>query len=246
MSKLPNAPLVEVIFELRWKVTDKEELTKCQYLHGDLYASLKDHYKFREALIAPEVPIELYLNAPAHRFRVAQNDYPLVQVGPGLITLNTVDSKYIWEDYEEQIKNVIKIFLEVYQFNSQQEISLSLQYFDFFKFNFESNNVFDFISNNLNITVKQNFFDNSNNPNNINLGFHYNTDLGSLSISVIRGIDIAKSDGIIMQTNIKSKLIKPDLNLVNDWLGKSHEFCSTLFKDMTKGTLYESFCSTKK
>ncbi|MBV6460184.1 MAG: hypothetical protein HJHJAOHD_00286 [Flavobacteriales bacterium] len=101
MSKLPNAPLVEVIFELRWKVTDKEELTKCQYLHGDLYASIKDIYNFREALVAPEVPMELYLNIPAHRFRVAQNNYPLVQVGPGLLTLNTIDSKYNWEEFEE-------------------------------------------------------------------------------------------------------------------------------------------------
>ncbi len=42
MSKLPNAPLVEVIFELRWKVDKNDELVKCQYLHGDLFAKVKE------------------------------------------------------------------------------------------------------------------------------------------------------------------------------------------------------------
>jgi len=46
MSKLPNAPLIEVIFEPRWKVTDKEKLSKCQYLHGDLLSSIKDVYTY--------------------------------------------------------------------------------------------------------------------------------------------------------------------------------------------------------
>ncbi|MBV6460185.1 MAG: hypothetical protein HJHJAOHD_00287 [Flavobacteriales bacterium] len=136
--------------------------------------------------------------------------------------------------------------MEVYQFKSNQEISLILQYFDFFEFNFESSNVFEFLSDNLNFSVKQNFYKSKSNPNNLNLGFHYNTELGSLSISVIRGKNIAKSDGIITQTNITSKPINPDLNLITDWLRKSHEFCSQLFKDMTRGKLYDSFNSIKK
>lgn len=42
MSKLPNAPLIEVVIELRWQITQKNELTGIQYLYGDLYNELKD------------------------------------------------------------------------------------------------------------------------------------------------------------------------------------------------------------
>jgi uncharacterized protein (TIGR04255 family) len=241
MSKLPNAPLVEVIFELRWKVTDKNELAKCQYLHGDLFALIKDDFKYREALIAPEVPMELYLNVPAHRFRVAQNDYPLVQVGPGLLTLNTIDSKYVWEDFEKQIIKAIHNFFKIYEFDSKQEVSLTLQYFDFFHFNFDTHDIYKFLAKNLNITVEQSFFNNSSNPNNLNLGFHYNTDLGSLSIGIARGKNNMGNDGIIMQTSILSKSIIPDVESIQDWLGKAQDFCSNLFKKMTKGELYNSF-----
>ena len=245
MSKLPNAPLIEVIFELRWNVSDKQELGKCQYLHGDLFALIKSDFNYREALIAPEVPMELYQNVPAHRFRFAQNEYPLVQVGPGLLTLNTTDSKYIWNDFKSQIDNVISKFLEVYQFDEKQKISLILQYFDFFEFDFESANVHEFLKNKLKISVEQEFYANISKPNNLNLSFHYKTEFGQLTITIFRGQNNAK-DGIVMQTNITSDPIQPDLNVISIWLNNSQKFCSQLFKDMTKGTLYESFNVAKK
>jgi len=246
MSKLPNAPLVEVIFELRWKVTDPEELAKCQYLHGDLYALVKEDFKFREALIAPDVPMELYVNVPSHRFRFAQNDYPLIQVGPGLLTLNTIDSKYVWDEFESNIIKALHNFLMVYQFDLKQEITLTLQFFDFFEFDFVSSDVYNFLLNNLNVSVQQNFYTSKDFPNNLNLGFYYTTDLGSLSITITRGKDINKKDGIVMQTSIISKSTAPDIKLIQDWLGKSHEFCSQLFQTMTKGPLYQSFNISKK
>lgn len=248
MSKLKNAPLVEVIFELRWVigVNDKEELAKCQYLHGDLYAQIKDEYKERESLVAQGIPMEFYLNNPSHRFRVAKDDYPLIQVGPGLLTVNTVDSKYIWEEYEVQVKNAIAKFFDVYVFDPAKEITLTLHYFDFLEFAFEKNDVYDYLSKNLNLSIQQNFYKNKNNPNNFNLGFFYTTDLGSLSIQITKGKNLQQIDGIIMQTTIVSKRIKPSKDLIHNWLNESHDFCSQLFKDMTKGNLYESFKSNNK
>jgi uncharacterized protein (TIGR04255 family) len=51
MSKLPNAPLIEVVIELRWQITQKNELTEIQYLYGDLYNELKDKFPHRESII---------------------------------------------------------------------------------------------------------------------------------------------------------------------------------------------------
>ncbi|MDZ4758427.1 MAG: TIGR04255 family protein, partial [Bacteroidota bacterium] len=153
MSKLPNAPLVEVIFELRWKVDKNDELVKCQYLHGDLFAKVKETYTYREALIASDMPLEFCRNLPTHRFRVAKDEYPLIQIGPGVMTVNTIDSKYIWEDYETQIINTTKNLIDdVYKFRPEQNITLILQYFDILEFSFSEEDVYSFLSDNLNIS----------------------------------------------------------------------------------------------
>ncbi len=80
MSKLPNAPLIEVIYELRWDVKDEQDLGKFQYLHGDLYAAKKIEYPLREILISVDVPVGLLINNPVYRFRSKEN-YPLFQLG---------------------------------------------------------------------------------------------------------------------------------------------------------------------
>ena len=241
MSKLPHAPLVEVIFELRWNVTDADELAKHQYLHGDLFALLKDKFKYREALTLPDVPMEFYLNQPAYRFRVAENDYPLVQVGPGLLTVNTNDSKYDWVDFEKEITNVIQKFLTVYQFSETQNISLALQYFDFIAFDFERDDVFQFLTENLNVTVEQKFYKNESPPINLNLGFHFETAIGSLSVSIAKGKNLDKLEGIVLQMGQRSRSIRPDSELIANYLEQSHTICSQLFKKMTQGKLYDTF-----
>ena len=69
MSKLPNAPLLEVIFEIKWDITNKSDIAKFQYLHGDLYSNLKDKYFYRESLLPSEVPFEMVKGMPVYRFR---------------------------------------------------------------------------------------------------------------------------------------------------------------------------------
>src|SRR5258708_6704442 len=103
MSKLPSAPLIEVVFELRWTI-EQQEAQSIQYLSGDLYPHIKDKYPFREAIQG----FPLFGNSPSSRFRVAQNDYPLVQIGPGVLTINTTDAKYFWKEYEAEVIDVIQ------------------------------------------------------------------------------------------------------------------------------------------
>lgn len=89
MSKLPKAPLVEVVFELRWEIAEKADLMQVEYLYGDIYAELKDKYPHRERILPIEIPVDLTVNKPVFRYRANKNSYPLIQLGPGLITLNT-------------------------------------------------------------------------------------------------------------------------------------------------------------
>ena len=165
MSKLPNAPLVEVVFELRWKVENKEELDKHQYLHGDMYALINKEYSYRENLYPSEVPLDVLAYTPTHRFRNKKEGFPLIQTGVGLLTVNTNDEYYFWESYKDRCIETTKKLFEAFEVvRSKESIITVLQYQDFLFFDFYNENVYDYLKNNLHIEIQQNFFQTKNNP----------------------------------------------------------------------------------
>ncbi len=240
MSKLPKAPLLEVIFELRWQIKQKSDLTKYQYLIGDLYSAIKQTYPVRESLAPPEVPTDILINNPVHRFRKDKNQYPLVQIGPGVLTLNTTDDNYYWNDFYNWAETLNNEFFSVFQIENETFKS-NLLYLDFFKFDFKSQNVNDFINESFNISVNQGFMKGTGNPFHLDLGFFYETDLGNLSVTLKKGQNGKKEDGIVMQTSLHGKDSMKSSDNVLSWLNQAHEFSSKSFKEITKGELYNSF-----
>ncbi|MBP8993734.1 MAG: TIGR04255 family protein [Bacteroidales bacterium] len=241
MSKLPNAPLVEVVLELRWKIINKSDLSKIPYLYGDIYSLLKNKYPYRESIVPPEIPMDFLINQPVHRFRVAQNDYPLFQVGPGILTLNTIDSKYFWDSFSKNSQELIAAFLNVFPFQNEENISPSILFLDFFPFDFSKDDAYNFINDKFNIVFNQSFFPNHSFPKDLNLGFYYSISNGDLLVTLKKGLNNKKEEGIIMQTKVNGNPIKPELEEITLWFEKSHEICSEVFKNITKGELYKSF-----
>jgi uncharacterized protein (TIGR04255 family) len=241
VSKLPKAPLVEIVLELRWQIINKPDLSKVQYLYGDLYSELKHKYPFRESTVPTEIPIDILINQPVHRYRSAPNDYPLVQVGPGIITLNTIDSKYYWETFSEWAEELLNSFLKVYPLEINDKFTPSVLFIDFFPFDFEKDDIHKFINEKFNITLGQSFLDSSKFPTNLNLGFYYKLPIGDLSIIFQSGKSTSQQDGIVLQTRINGNPLNSNKAEISDWINKSHEICSDLFKKLTEGDLYESF-----
>jgi uncharacterized protein (TIGR04255 family) len=239
MSKLPNAPLIEVILEFRWTVTNNTDLSKIQYLYGDLYNDLKEKYPYREAVFPIALPNEFTLNNPIHRYRTAKDDYPLYQVGPGIITLNTIDSKYDWDEFSSEAEQLLNSFIAV-QTQLTDKLIPSLTYIDFIAFDFEKNNVMDYINENFNLKFEQSFI-NSNKTNDLKLGFNYEIEVGNLTVMFSKGNNKNNETGIAIQTNIKGKAHNLDSKILIDWLGKAHGISSEMFKKLTAGKLYESF-----
>ena len=168
MSKLANSPLVEIVLELRWNILNKSDLSKIQYLYGDLYSELKQKYPFRENIVPAEIPMDILINQPVHRFRTGANDYPLVQVGPGIITLNTNDEKYFWETFSEWSDEIISAFLKVFPLDSGVKVTPSVLFLDFFLFDFQKSNVNAFLNNGFNIKFDQSFFKTDEFPSDLN------------------------------------------------------------------------------
>jgi uncharacterized protein (TIGR04255 family) len=192
-------------------------------------------------LIPPEVPMDAYINVPAHRFRVGKNSYPLVQVGPGILTVNTNDEKYIWENYEKWCSEAFKSLSDLYGFITSDNVTLSLKYFDFFQFNFKENDVNKYLSDYFHIKLNQSFLKETGNPSSVNLGFFYDTKLGNFSLRIFKGKNTKGQSGIIFDTTISSLRNIPDVIKFAKWLNEAHDYVSDSFKAMTKGKMYESF-----
>ncbi|MBU0489462.1 MAG: TIGR04255 family protein [Bacteroidetes bacterium] len=241
MSKLPKAPLLEVILEVKWQVESPDDLKKCQYLHGDLYAKFRQRYPYREMLVSPEIPMDAYRYVPAHRFRVKENGYPLVQVGPGILTVNTNDDEYIWENYERWCVEAFQSLSELYKFAKSENITLALKYFDFFPFDFKKNDVNKYLADFFHIKVNQTFLKGAGNPSSINLGFFYDTEFGNFSLRIFGGKNTNGQMGLVFDTNISLTRKVPATAEFSKWLNDAHDYVSESFKAMTKGKMYTSF-----
>ncbi len=108
---LKNKPLVEAILEVRWALLEGpapnvKRDPYYKFLLGKLFESIKKEYPHHEELPAAVVPEELTAHVVHHRFRAKPGGWPLLQVGPGVFTVNETDA-YVWENFERSINEAI-------------------------------------------------------------------------------------------------------------------------------------------
>ena len=242
MSKLPNAPLKEVSAQLTWHL-GKNDFSKYGFLTGDYYNVVKDHFPTREALMPDGIPFQLLIDNPTHKFKKNESNFPFVVVGPGIIGVNVDDENYFWKDLRKEIKTAFKpIFDIVPDLSNFDHIHLSLEYIDFFEIDFQKQTAFDFLNNNLNVNIQQDFID-SKKSNGVDLNFCYqDEEVGGLRISYNKGKIKGNKTGLIIRTSAISGVFDSNFEKSLLWYDIAHEKCSELFKNMTKGNLYESFC----
>lgn len=248
MSKLPSAPLIEVIFELTWPINDNKDKEKFQFMLGDIYSKLKDEYPNRLNLIAApnmEIPVEVFINKPMYRF-TKNGSYPLYQLGPGLLSVNTIDLFYFWDEFEKEILKIINVMNDSYDFEENTNLNLALKYIDFFPFDFNNNknNAFEYLKEYLHLEIKHNIQPKNTVPLFFTFAAGYPCDVGLFNTIINRG-GYNNEEGLIIETNVTKQIISSNLKSLSDWLEKSHDFLSNKFKKMTEGALYESFKQPK-
>lgn len=241
MSTLPNAPLNEVIFELRWPVRSEEDLKNIQYLYGDMYSQLKDSYPHRESVLPWDVPMIMTINQPVHRYRASDNGYPLVQIGPGILTFNTDNSNYKSIDFIQESSRIVDIFLNNYKLDSEVLSTPSLAYIDFYPFNFHEGDVNEFIDTYFNLEHKQHFFkEKKSHPIDVHLWFYYSINSWNLSVAFRKWVNLKWQEGILVQTKIDGVWVKTYQEILG-WTKESHLICRSIFEKLTEWDLYNSF-----
>lgn len=176
-ERLDNKPLVEALFEIRWHlqavpmddVVDGSGLPAIplltalskdgspelqidphfQLLPGRLYDRVEAEYPKHEPL-----PASLFPLAPEvvqHRFRHSDG-WPIIQVGPGLLTVNDTD-KYKWEDFQPRCTKAINDLYKAYPAKGGPRAkSLVLRYINAVDVDFSSQDIGAFLRDHMDVT----------------------------------------------------------------------------------------------
>jgi len=121
-----NAPLVEVIVEVRWETVSVSTIPggaidpylkpTLQELQTRMAANGFAHH---ETLIPNEIPRELLAYQITDRFRRTPSSWPIFQIGPGVFTVNITPPYGGWSSFTPFIQQGIELLLESFPAPSQ-------------------------------------------------------------------------------------------------------------------------------
>jgi len=245
MDKLPKAPLQEAIFEIRWPLQPDpsgRQLMDPEYAFalGKFQDALKDAFPHHVAKFPQDIPHQLLNYQTAHQFWQKDKQWPVVQLGPGIATVNDTEQNYEWEStYLPNIKKTLVALEKSY--GRSVFSSLSLRYIDVVRVaDYGFTNWEDFVQKHVNFQ-----FNNQFDTRGKLAGFNFEqsfilNDLGHLNVSFTSGQNNKKEDIFIWQTAVvkQSNISQEE---VHPWLSKAHASTSDLFKKICKDEFYASF-----
>jgi len=250
---LKNKPLVEAIFELRWKLQKKADAIKIdphyKILIGRIYDRVRSEYPFHESLSTATMPDEIAAHVVQHRFRKDEGEWPLVQVGPGIITLNDTDG-YIWEDFEKRISNLLDNLFDAYPDaeNNLKVNGLVLRYIDAVDFDYEKGDIFDFLKKKMktNVKIHEKLFEDkvSKLPLSFDLRFSFPSTRPKGAVYVRFGRGKRKGANALMWETMVQSLGEdtPKVkNRITVWVTEAHDLTDDWFFKMIEGELLRRF-----
>lgn len=252
---LKNKPLVEAIFELRWKHGAGHEGNLDPHypiLLGSLYSKLRTDFPFHEPLPAATMPLDIAGNIIQHRFRKAQGQWPLVQVGPGVLTINDTEG-YLWDNFEQMISSVINALLVAHPEPEGLRIdTIMLRYIDAVTFDYGSYDIFNFLSEKMKTKIEllPQLFEGtgvSRNPGGFDSRFLFPCAKpeGVISLRFFKGKK-SDIDALIWETMVQSageqgKQMTSDHDTILQWVSDAHLLTSDWFFKLIAGELERRF-----
>lgn len=240
-TKLKNAPLKEVIFEVHWDgVSDQNGTLRdagFDLAQGKLAERLKVDFPLHRKLLPDSAPISFF-RIPKHQYWTGELNWPVVQHGEGILTVNEVEVGYEWENrFKPLVLGVIDKTKEAYENNIHFK-SVKLQYID--AWDLENQSFIDFIGNNLQTFIKIGYQE----PGKLkNVNIHQSFELTDASIFQLNIYDAYnnKTDqkSIVWTTTVEKSAAFNDAELI-DWLEGAHQVTSDFFKKMLSKDFYDS------
>jgi uncharacterized protein (TIGR04255 family) len=251
---LTNKPLVEAILEIRWAVQQKPaELIvdpHARLLPGLLFTRFNADYPVHEPMDAPSILDELPLGRVQHRFRAKPGDWPLVQLGQGVLTLN--DTKgYSWDDFKLRAIKAMNALVEQHPAKSDLKFqSLNLRYIDAIAFNPMEANLISFLKEKLKIgfELPKTLFDGNvvaDSPDHFGLQarFPCTKPRGRVVLSFGLGRTPDNKSALLLDTQIMSDATDiPNLPIdFENWISNAHTITHDWFFKLIDGDLLKQF-----
>ena len=248
---LSNKPLIEAIFELRWQLPSDRADTNYPLFVGRLYDRVESEYLVHKPLPTSMIPQEVAKYVVQHQFRVGNDRWPLIQVGPGVVTLNDTEG-YTWQDFGQRAKSLVSAIFQAYPKPDELRIaSLLLRYLDAFEFTYANEDMLKYLSDKLKVAVSfpLQLFEGVRvvkQPKGLNLlaAFPLEKPKGTITIKFGSGTH-ADRPSLIMETAVRSEA--PDLPRMPDgfeeWIEAAHKLTDDWFFKFIEGELERRFAS---
>lgn len=253
ISKMNRPPLLEVIAEIRWKLEPSEPegiLRDPHYklLPGKMANLLQGEYPFLEQLPAADMPEEITSNIVQYRFRKGENEWPLIQLGPGIITINQTGPEYHWVDFEHRINHAINALYQAHQKGKDLKLDrILLRYLDSFPFKFEQENALDNLKKGFKTSIiledsLLSSIDVSHAPSGLDLKLVYPLigKKAALSVRFARG-EIEGKDVLISETGVQEgdEEAPCDEESIMQWFREAHGVTHNWFFAMIRGPILD-------
>ncbi len=246
VSKLKNAPLKEVIFDIRWNLDIDDDTNKFYDANFDLalgkfHNTIKKEFSKIERIVPPFIPKEFANYIPQFRFS-KETTYPLIQLGEGVLSINDNDINYEWKNnFSPLIRDTLTKLCNSYE-KSLTFNRVSLRYIDAVNLSdIESKNFPKFLAEKLNYEIKKSF----ESPGELS-SFNYNEIFklpggDNLQLVFSSGVDKETQAPQIIWQYIVFKDVEQSQQDVFIWLDKAHKVTSDLFITMLNQDFYASF-----
>lgn len=249
---LKNKPLLEAIFELHWQ--SKDDLSELNAAYplwlGSFYNAVKSRYVFHEPLPGYGLLNDLDGNVICNRFRAADGEWPLVQLGPQIATLNDVHG-YSWDDnFYQRIKDLINAIQKTHPLADRIGLTrLVLRYIDAVDIDLPGNDVVGFIRKHFGIGLDMNpdlFLDSSlgSSPLSADLAIEFPcaSPKGSLKLRFSNGND-NRASTLIWETLFVSEFDNVSISNegITSWAQRAHDRTSGSFFNLIDQDLSRRF-----
>jgi len=252
---LKNPPLVEVILEVRWELTgiassDTKIDPHYKLLPGKLSDALSEKYPYHEELPAASIPDEISPYVVKHRFRQAKDDWPLVQLGPGILTVNHTKRYTTFDEFRPLVVDAVDVLFRVYPERDRLRISsLMLRCIDAKEFDCNKHDVTAFLRDKMGIplSLPDKLFKNTGVrkiPNNFiwHLSFPCERPEGSATLKFALGTSSGKPVLIWEQVvNSANSQVPPMPKGFAAWIDAAHAVTEAWFLSLIEGELEKEF-----
>lgn len=252
---LQKKPLVEAIFELRWALqrqADEESIDPgFSIFLGRFYDKVSPDFPEAENLPVATMPETLTPYIVRNRFRKTKAGWPLVQVGPGILSANDTEG-YDWSTFRPMLRKTFLTLLETYP-NKIAPLKLSqatLRYVDAIPLNAMDDHkpVLEFLRDQLHtdISIDPLLFDDpelSGKAENMTVRLNFRLDKPRATGVVAFSTGSHKNVRSIIWENvvISRENVPQDIEAFDTWIEEAHAMTDRWFFTLSRGKLLETF-----